>query len=355
MLPEDDPGGRAAAAPGVAGAQSLFCAAASARPRPTARPRWRWRVAAGDRVAEAELLNTLGMAYASLGDVERGIASLRRAIDLARANDDFDSLATAYCNLADMLSVAGQTEEALRMAREGLSVTPSHHVRSYEWLKLTVAGDGVRPRVTGAPPGRRCRHRRRARRACCSSSASCRGRAGARRRRRGRGGRVPGRRAGSRGRDQPSRSGSALYGALRAELLMRRRDLAGAQAAVQEALDRLEVCTDDVMRIAWVSCVGLWVEADRAQRARDLRETGERRDALARARMHADRLAAAAQDGGPVEHARLTQGKAELARARGRGGRPGMAPGGGRLGGDQAALPGGHRPLARGRGACRRR
>jgi DNA-binding CsgD family transcriptional regulator len=110
-----------------------------------------------------------------------------------------------------------------------------------------------------------------------------------------------------------------LYGALRAELDVRRRDLPGAQAAVQDALDRLEVCTDDVMGIARMSCVGLWVEADRAQRAQDLRETGDRRDALARARLHADRLAATAQDGGPVERARLAHGKAELARARGRG------------------------------------
>jgi len=112
----------------------------------------------------------------------------------------------------------------------------------------------------------------------------------------------------------------SLYGALRADLELRRRDLAGAQKAVQEALDRLEVCTDDVTGIAWVSCIGLSVEADRAQRARDLNEPGDRRDALARARLHADRLAATAEDGGPVEHARLTQGKAELARARGRGG-----------------------------------
>ncbi len=112
----------------------------------------------------------------------------------------------------------------------------------------------------------------------------------------------------------------SLYGALRADLLVRRRDLAGAQAAVQQALDRLEVCTDDVTGIAWVSCIGLWVEGDRAQRARDLREAGDRRDALARARLHADRLAATAQDGGPVERARLAQGKAELARARGRSG-----------------------------------
>jgi DNA-binding CsgD family transcriptional regulator len=34
--------------------------------------------------------------------------------------------------------------------------------------------------------------------------------------------------------------------------------------------------------------------------------------------MHFERLGAAAQEGGPVEHARLAQGRAELARARGR-------------------------------------
>jgi len=72
------------------------------------------------------------------------------------------------------------------------------------------------------------------------------------------------------------------------------------------------------MRISRVSAVALRVEADRAQRARDLRAPADRRDALARARMHFDRLGAAAQAGGPVEGARLAQGRAELARARGR-------------------------------------
>jgi DNA-binding CsgD family transcriptional regulator len=87
---------------------------------------------------------------------------------------------------------------------------------------------------------------------------------------------------------------------------------------VQEALDRLEVCTDDVMRIARVTVVGIQVEADRVQRARDLGVAADRRDALTRARIHFQRLEAAAQDGGPVERARLAQGRAELARARNR-------------------------------------
>jgi DNA-binding CsgD family transcriptional regulator len=110
-----------------------------------------------------------------------------------------------------------------------------------------------------------------------------------------------------------------MYGVLRGELCRRQRHLEGAQAAVQEALDRLEVCTDDVMRIARVSVVGARVEADRAERAGDLRETADRRDALTRAKIHVERLDAAAAEGGPVERAYLAEAKAELARARGRG------------------------------------
>ncbi|MEO6858934.1 MAG: LuxR C-terminal-related transcriptional regulator, partial [Solirubrobacteraceae bacterium] len=109
-----------------------------------------------------------------------------------------------------------------------------------------------------------------------------------------------------------------LYGSLRGELLRRNRDLEGARAAVENTLDRVEFCTDDVVRIAQVTAVGARVEADYAQRARDLRERGGVRDALARARIHLQRLEAAAQEGGPVEGAHLTLARAEMARARGR-------------------------------------
>ena len=133
--------------------------------------------------------------------------------------------------------------------------------------------------------------------------------------------RVPGRRRGPGGGDRPSPSGSACYGALRAELRgAPARPGRARRPRSQEALDRLEVCTDDVMGIARISCRRRCGSRPTGpQRARDLREPAERRDALARARMHVERLAAAAQDGGPVERARLAQGKAELARARGRG------------------------------------
>ena len=109
------------------------------------------------------------------------------------------------------------------------------------------------------------------------------------------------------------------FGALRGEQLRRAHELLEARAAIEHALDRVELCTDDVMNIARVAAAGARIEADIAQRARDLRERPQERDAVARARIQQQRLDAAAQEGGPIEQAWQTVGKAELARARGRG------------------------------------
>ncbi len=119
------------------------------------------------------------------------------------------------------------------------------------------------------------------------------------------------------------------FGSLMGELSRRGGELEQAQEAVARALDELEVCTDDVMRIARVTAVGAAVEADRALRARDLREPETESDALARTRIHLDRLAAAAEDGGPVERAWLAVGTAEQARAQ-RSRRPDALAGGSR-------------------------
>jgi ATP/maltotriose-dependent transcriptional regulator MalT len=279
----------------------------------------RTAVGADDTVAETELLNTLGMAHVALGDVDEGLGQLRRAVNLARQNEDFDSLATAYSNLADMLSVAGRTEEGLATAQEGLANTPSHHPRSHDWATLTVSelafesGDWELARRTmSLSPAR----------ASGTLYMFCQLRAADFA-------------LGVGDEEEAERRLDAVaehvdmsaepqwigaFGAIRGELLARQRDLEGAQRAVQDALDRMELCTDDVMRIARVSLVGVMIEADRAQRARDLGVAAERRDALARARIHVQRLEAAAEEGGPVERARLAHGKGELARARDRGG-----------------------------------
>jgi ATP/maltotriose-dependent transcriptional regulator MalT len=272
--------------------------------------------AACDPHAEGEVLNTLGMARIALGDVDEGVSLLRRAIDLARAEDDLDNLGYAYSNLADMLGLAGRTAEALETAREGLQSVPRRMARLHEWSMLTVAqlsfeaGDWEMARAhlpdrgtgIGGPSIFRL---------LVEAEVAL-----------GQGDLEVARHHLEEGEPvveiSPEPQWIGWFGELRAELLRRDRELVAARAAVEHALGRLEVCTDDVMRIARVSAVGARVEADIAQRARDLRERTDERNALARARIHLGRLAAAAQEGGAVERAWQAVGKAELARARGR-------------------------------------
>jgi DNA-binding CsgD family transcriptional regulator len=257
------------------------------------------------------------MAMIALGQVDEGVERMRRTIAIARETDDLDTMTYGYANLAEMLSLAGRTAEALQTAHDGLDAIPPRLRADHDWLALTVseiaceAGDWqtARAHLTPAPPwllGRQLIFRllRVADQALGDGDDD----------------------AAAQALDsaQPLVAASSepqwigLFGALQAELLRRTRDLDGARAAVERALDRIELCTDDVMRIARVTGIGMAVEADQAQRARDLREKPGERDALARARIHMQRLRAAAEAGGPVEQAWLQFGDAELGRARGR-------------------------------------
>jgi DNA-binding CsgD family transcriptional regulator len=274
-------------------------------------------VAAGDRCSEGEVLNTLGMTRIVLGEIEDGIASLRKAIEIAREDDELDDLATAYSNLADSLNLIGRTAEALETAREGLAATPARVTRSHDWMMLTVSelsfeiGDWKAARDELASPASKMagvvlifRQLREAELALGIGDDELA--------------------ANDLREVEPLVASSSepqwigTFGALLGELRRRSRDLESAREAVMKALDRIELCTDDVMRIARVSAVGARVEADIAERARDLREKGQERDAIARARIHLQRLRAAAQEGGPVEKAWLATGAGDLARARGR-------------------------------------
>jgi DNA-binding CsgD family transcriptional regulator/tetratricopeptide (TPR) repeat protein len=272
---------------------------------------------AGDTCAEGEVLNTLGMARMALGDEEAGEQALRRAIKLARANNDPDDVGYAYANLSDLLGLRGRTADAMRVALEGLDEIPSSLRRSRDWMELTVselaldAGDWKTAREYLTPRSAETvgvllifQRLREADLALVEGEEET------------------ALRALSEIEPLVARSSEpqwiGLLGSMLGELRRRRGELPEARAAVDGALDRLEVCTDDVMRIARVSAIGARVEADFAQRGRDLRERAMVRDAIARARIHADRLAAAAEDGGPVEAAWNVTGKAELARARGR-------------------------------------
>ena len=271
---------------------------------------------AGDQATEADVLNTLGMAQIALGRVEQGVELLERAIGIATQTDDLDNLGYAYSNLADLLNLAGRTREALDKAREGLTVVPRRIARLHDWLMLTVAqlafeaGEWEVMRAH-LGPSRALPDRQSIYRLMVEAEVAL-----------GQGDEdlAAGRLAAAEPLVTRSTEPQWIgwFGALEGELRRRRYDLGGARAVVEHALGRMEVCTDDVMRIARASAVGARVEADIARRAAALQETGDRRDALARLRIHLSRLDAAAQEGGPVEAAWHATGKAEMALARGR-------------------------------------
>jgi DNA-binding CsgD family transcriptional regulator/tetratricopeptide (TPR) repeat protein len=285
--------------------------------RTDAEPALAAAVAAGDRGAESELLNTLGMIRVGLGEIEAGLASLQRAIVLAREDDDFDRLGSAHSNLADMYAFAGRGRDAVIVVQEGLAAVPHGQTNTRGWLRMTLArfafetGDWEQTQTQidetfQRPAGIIAIFRRLViaqLAAGIGDDAEAMTHLDA----------IAGDVACS---IEPQWIGP--YGALRAELQTRAGELEAAQATIAQALDRMEVCTDDIARIAHVSLAGLHVEAQRAQRGRDLGDAAMRRDAVSRARIHLDRIEAAAQDGGPIEAAALLEGRAELARSRGR-------------------------------------
>jgi DNA-binding CsgD family transcriptional regulator len=274
-------------------------------------------LAAGDRRSQSEVLNTLGMSQIALGEVDEGRARLQRAIEIASQDDPIGRMEAAYANLADALNLAGRTLEALDTAKSGLAAVAARGARAPDWMLLTVSdlsfelGDWSAARdyfeQAGAHPAGRQLIFRLLREVELALGVGDHEVAVA-----------------SLEEVEPLVARSSepqwigAFGTLKAECLRRRRDLAAARAAVASALDRIELCTDDVARIARVTAAGIRVEADIAQRARDLNERADERDALSRARIHMQRLRAAATEGGPVESAWKASGAAELARARGR-------------------------------------
>ncbi len=106
-------------------------------------------------------------------------------------------------------------------------------------------------------------------------------------------------------------------GALRGELARREGDLVAARAAVDEALDRIEFCSDDITQVSGVSAVGIRIEADAAQRARDRDDADAEREARLRCELLLARIEAGAEMERAPLVAELTTARAEEARARG--------------------------------------
>ena len=269
--------------------------------------------AIGDRDVEVRALNVLGTALGNQGDVEAGAAALREALDTAREAGFPREVTAAYINLADVLHMSGRTADALAVAHEGLE-TSAPGTRAHDWLTLNVVefsyylGRWAEARELLPPSSRRRSGTQlfvwRMARAVLALGA----------------GDLDTARVELDGMERPARESTepqfvGAYGWMRAELERRSGNLDPARGAVDDALDQIEYCSDDVARIAGVAGTGLRVEADAAMLARDTRDAEAERIALRRAEEQLGRLRLTAEAGGPVERAELAGGEAEHERA----------------------------------------
>jgi ATP/maltotriose-dependent transcriptional regulator MalT len=269
--------------------------------------------AAGAILPEINALDALGVSLTWRGDDE-GVALLRGAIDLAMDNDAPMTALTIYGNLADVLLLAGRSAEAGGVIDEGLALADrmGHFSR---WLVLQkaeiafAAGDWTTVRELLPEHGRRLSHhlfineahRRVALDLADGDHDAARERLDAA---------EP-----MIGGREPQFIGPQA--ALRAELERRTGDLAAARAAVEDGLDQIEFCSEDLARISMVSLAGLAVEADAAVRARDLGEADTAALSVSLAEMLLARLEATAGENRPIESANLASGRALHARASG--------------------------------------
>ncbi len=270
--------------------------------------------AAGDASARTRALNVLGSGLMGVGRIDEGAARLREAMSVAKEAGLDGDVMSAYVNLADFLHLTGRSAEADALAAEG-EAWAAEHRRPPAWIALMRAeiafdrGDWglAAAHIPETPPMRGVGLLNwLLRRAELSL---------------GRGEHEEARGALDRAEseicdlDEPQFLG--VIGALRAELARRGGDLDAARAAVAAALDRIETCTDDVVRLARVSAAGAAVEADAAQRARDLGDAPGEALALAEASLHLSRAESAAAGGGVVELGWLATVRADLARTQG--------------------------------------
>ena len=271
-------------------------------------------IAAGMRWAEGHARNTLGFSLAMIGEVDEGAEQLRKSIRIARERDDLVDLGDAYVNYGDMLHILGRSDEALAITHEGREAIGDRRPISQMWLDCQIAefaydiGDWERAEESLPDPHRwtgvHTRTNLMLRRAHLMLG---------------------------RGRHDAAREVLTELGELAvessepqfvgpvailtAELRRREGDLDKARAAIDHGLDLMEFCTDDAARVSAVAASGVTVEADAAQRARDLGDAEAEAAAVRRVDDLLSRVAAAAVRTRPIECALLLGARAEAGRA----------------------------------------
>ena len=249
-------------------------------------------------VLRSETYNNFGLALIMTDAHQAGVEALREAAELARAAGDGVLLSIAYVNLADALHLSGLPDEAAAVVDEALGDV-DRAIPGYAWVP-TIAAELAIDRGEWAVAKRFLREVGRV-------SGNARVNLELRRAEMALG----------RGDDEVARTSLeevdallvdslepqfvAVAGALQAELFRRCGRTLDARDAVESALERLEFCSDDTVRLARLAATGVAVEADLAQRARDLGDADGEADAIARAGIMRSRAEAAAAAGRPME------------------------------------------------------
>jgi ATP/maltotriose-dependent transcriptional regulator MalT len=269
--------------------------------------------AIGIRDVEVRALNVMGTALGNRFEAEAGAGALREALEIAREAGLPREVTAAYINLADVLHVSGRTADALAVAREGLE-TGAPSTRAHDWLTMNAVEFSYylghwQEAHELLPSQSRRRYGNQLFVWHMSRAVLALGQ-----------GDLETARVELDLMEAPARESTepqfvGAYGWMRAELERRSGNIDPGRAAVDDALDQIEYCSDDITRIAGVAAMGVRIEADAATLARDTRDTEAEQAALKRADAHLDRLRLTGESGGPVERAELTGGEAEHSRA----------------------------------------
>jgi DNA-binding CsgD family transcriptional regulator len=270
--------------------------------------------ATGHREAESIGLNALGTALGESGEVDQGVAYLRESLAIARDEGLEMEEGGAWINIADVLNLMGRTEDALEVARQGLETAYTRDWRTTDWLQLAISelsfyvGDWVA--AGAAIPAASRRHTGGTLlywQSCRSLLALGRGDLDAAEEALG----VLAERTAEL--TEPQFIGT--YGVLRSELARRRGDIDAARAVIDDTLDRIEYCSEDVMRITALAAQGVRIEGDVGEAARDRRDLDAESDVRGRADALLERARVAAQAGWDIEAAQLASAEAEYTRA----------------------------------------
>src|SRR3954447_674776 len=267
----------------------------------------------GDAESRVGILNSLGVALMGMGAEDEGVAALREAIQVATSEGLKQMLGTGYTNLADALHLSGRSEEGLAVAMEGRIQTEESN-RTQAWMSLQAVeilidlgrldeAEALMPRIDDRPAHGMYLTNLDLRR---GELALLRGDHETARTVLEEAGRV------ALYAGQPQFHGP--YGASMGELHRRGGDIEAARAAVETAVPLL---ASDTVRAARLAALGARIEADAADRARDLGRTADAAQAAARASSHAARAQAAIGPRSRLERAFAAEAAAYAARARG--------------------------------------